>query len=159
MGKCINISHPDFKELVDETGIDPMVLASEASIWQDENNTDEFPDADVITDYINSKDKVRKATYETELTDEDIFDLLKEKGLINTKKYKGQYTTPRGRHEFEDYNARKTPEQKFAESEIRDINNKLRRKYSMTADLIEMSPLGLTTAVSINQHINRSTNQ
>ena len=153
MGKCINISHPDFKELVDETGIDPMVLASEASIWQDENNTDEFPDADVITDYINSKDKVRKATYETELTDEDIFDLLKEKGLINTKKYKGQYTTPRGRHEFEDYNARKTPEQKFAESEIRDINNKLRRKYSMTADLIEMSPLGLTTAVSINQHI------
>ena len=40
---CINVSHPQFKVLLEETGLHPDVLKAMVSIWIDENNSDSFP--------------------------------------------------------------------------------------------------------------------
>jgi len=43
MNKCVNINHPEFKELLSQSAIDPISLAADISIWQDKNDTDLFP--------------------------------------------------------------------------------------------------------------------
>lgn len=44
MGKCINLSHPEFKNLVETSGLDPLILASKIkTYWEKTNNTDIFP--------------------------------------------------------------------------------------------------------------------
>lgn len=40
---CINVKSPEFKQLVEESKINPLELAAKISLWQDANNTDEFP--------------------------------------------------------------------------------------------------------------------
>ena len=45
MSICINTSHPDFVALQDSTGINPILLRAKVAIWQQRNNSDEFPDA------------------------------------------------------------------------------------------------------------------
>ena len=41
--RCVNINHPEFKELLEQSDLDPISLAADISIWQDRNNTDLFP--------------------------------------------------------------------------------------------------------------------
>lgn len=41
--RCVNINHPDFKELLNQSSLDPISLAADVSIWQDRNDTDLFP--------------------------------------------------------------------------------------------------------------------
>lgn len=41
--RCVNINHPEFKELLQQSDLDPISLAADVSIWQDRNNTDLFP--------------------------------------------------------------------------------------------------------------------
>ena len=43
MAKCINKNHPDFLELVDQLGIDPMILSAKMGVWMENNNSDEWP--------------------------------------------------------------------------------------------------------------------
>lgn len=43
MQRCVNINHPEFKELLEQSGVDPISLAADISIWQDRNDTDLFP--------------------------------------------------------------------------------------------------------------------
>lgn len=43
MNKCININHPEFKKLVEESKMNPLVLKSKVGVWQEKNDTDEFP--------------------------------------------------------------------------------------------------------------------
>lgn len=43
MSKCININHADFKELVNKTNLNPLVLASKMGAYMTEHNTDEWP--------------------------------------------------------------------------------------------------------------------
>lgn len=43
MNRCVNINHPEFKELLEQSGVDPISLAADISIWQDRNDTDLFP--------------------------------------------------------------------------------------------------------------------
>lgn len=43
MDKCINISHKDFQELVRQSNINPLILKSKVGVWQEANNSDEFP--------------------------------------------------------------------------------------------------------------------
>ena len=45
---CINIGSPEFKKLVEETNSDPLELAANISLWQDSNNTDEFPSVNQV---------------------------------------------------------------------------------------------------------------
>lgn len=45
MSSCVNLSHPDIKKLVEQTGFHPLEIATMVSRWQDENDTDEFPRA------------------------------------------------------------------------------------------------------------------
>ena len=54
--RCVNISHKEFKNLVEGTRKDPFILAADVSIWQDKNNTDVFPKAEELyfTTIINS---------------------------------------------------------------------------------------------------------
>lgn len=48
MERCVNINHPDFKKLMIEAGINPLVLKSKVGVWQEKNNTDEFPTLEEI---------------------------------------------------------------------------------------------------------------
>jgi len=41
--RCVNINHPEFKELLNQSELDPISLAADVSIWQDRNDTDLFP--------------------------------------------------------------------------------------------------------------------
>jgi len=43
MNRCVNINHPEFKELLNQSELDPISLAADVSIWQDRNDTDLFP--------------------------------------------------------------------------------------------------------------------
>ncbi len=43
MKRCVNINHPEFKELLNQSELDPISLAADISIWQDRNDTDLFP--------------------------------------------------------------------------------------------------------------------
>lgn len=43
MNRCVNINHPEFKELLNQSELDPISLAADISIWQDRNDTDLFP--------------------------------------------------------------------------------------------------------------------
>jgi hypothetical protein len=40
---CINISHPDYQELLKSSGINASVLNAKISVWMDKNGTDNFP--------------------------------------------------------------------------------------------------------------------
>ena len=41
--QCINTSHPQFKNLLEQTGLHPDVLKAKVSIWIESNNSDSFP--------------------------------------------------------------------------------------------------------------------
>jgi predicted kinase len=43
MAHCVNRSHPEFLKLVDSTNINPIILASKVSVWQEKNGLDKFP--------------------------------------------------------------------------------------------------------------------
>jgi hypothetical protein len=43
MAHCINKFHPEFLKLVDSTNINPIILASKVSVWQEKNGLDKFP--------------------------------------------------------------------------------------------------------------------
>ena len=45
---CVNINHPDFKTLKEETKLHPAILAAKIAIWQEKNNTEDFPDVTQI---------------------------------------------------------------------------------------------------------------
>jgi len=43
MRHCINVNNESFKALAIESGLHPAVLSSKIGVWQDTNNTEEFP--------------------------------------------------------------------------------------------------------------------
>jgi hypothetical protein len=49
MANCVNRSLPEFIELQKETGLHPGVLASKIAVWQDKNNTFDFPKLEHLT--------------------------------------------------------------------------------------------------------------
>lgn len=48
MAKCININHPDYIDLLQESGLHEDILKAKISIWMDENGTDRFPTTDEL---------------------------------------------------------------------------------------------------------------
>ena len=43
MDKCINTKHPEFIELAKQVNMNPLVLKSKIGVWQEKNNSDDFP--------------------------------------------------------------------------------------------------------------------
>ena len=43
MATCVNIKHPEFINLLEESGLSEGVLAAKAGVWMEENNTTNFP--------------------------------------------------------------------------------------------------------------------
>ncbi len=43
MAHCINISHPKYKELLNKSGLNPILLSAKVMLWQQSNGLDEFP--------------------------------------------------------------------------------------------------------------------
>lgn len=56
--KCVNKKHPDFIELSKQSTFHPELLAAKVSIWQDQNNTDEFPTVAQLAKPVNDN-KIR----------------------------------------------------------------------------------------------------
>jgi hypothetical protein len=46
---CINTSHPQYKDLLNQTGLHPDVLKAKISLWMSNNNTDMFPTLTELT--------------------------------------------------------------------------------------------------------------
>ena len=67
--KCINISHPEFKALLKESGIHPEILQTKVSLWMDDNNTTRFPkisDLDLPVGKVNAALKTESILYSIE---------------------------------------------------------------------------------------------
>jgi len=48
MAKCININHPDYIDLLQQSGLHEDILKAKISIWMDENGVDMFPSLDEL---------------------------------------------------------------------------------------------------------------
>ncbi len=48
MTKCININHPDYIDLLQQSGLHEDILKAKISIWMDENGVDRFPTTDEL---------------------------------------------------------------------------------------------------------------
>jgi hypothetical protein len=97
--KCINISHPEFKELLKESGIHPEILQTKVSLWMDDNSTTKFPSLEdlnlapkqnvlySIEDPIKAKKRIlRAARAVNELVDPQAYmTLYKEVAAYNGK--------------------------------------------------------------------------
>lgn len=55
MNKCVNIKLAEFKELVEQTGINPLVLSARMGVWMEQNNTDEWPTLNELNLGISNK--------------------------------------------------------------------------------------------------------
>lgn len=59
---CINIKHPSFIQLMEETNLPSIVLEFKVNKWQSDNNTDNFPNkSDIITESEVNLNKVTDA--------------------------------------------------------------------------------------------------
>lgn len=45
---CINTNSEEYKQLLEKTGLNPVILKSKISVWQDNNSYDSFPSVDDI---------------------------------------------------------------------------------------------------------------
>lgn len=52
MATCINTNHPEFLNLVEQSGLEPAVLAAKIGVWMEENNTEAFPRLQQLNKYI-----------------------------------------------------------------------------------------------------------
>ena len=43
MDKCINTKHPEFIKLAKQVNMNPLILKSKIGVWQEKNNSDDFP--------------------------------------------------------------------------------------------------------------------
>ena len=48
MAHCVNRSSEEFKELADQSNMNPIILAAKVSLWQEENGLDNFPTVDTL---------------------------------------------------------------------------------------------------------------
>ncbi len=62
MSKCINKSHPEFKQLLLDTDINPFILAAKVGIWMEQNNTEDFPTIEQLN-ILKGKDTPRIAAH------------------------------------------------------------------------------------------------
>ena len=51
--RCINPNSIQVKELSDELGLKPIIVAAKIAVWQDKNNTYDFPSANDLVEGIN----------------------------------------------------------------------------------------------------------
>ena len=43
MSYCININHPEYLNLLQQSDLKPAILKAKMSVWMEENNTTDFP--------------------------------------------------------------------------------------------------------------------
>lgn len=90
---CVNTSHPQFKVLLEQTGLHPDLLKAEISIWMDQTNSDSFPTAedlqlaqmtaseramDPMVEWLSEFDTIEEPIFENESSQElitDFYDL------------------------------------------------------------------------------------
>lgn len=58
MANCVNKSLPEFKVLIEETGLHPELLAARIGVWQDNNGTDRFPSAEDVLSPHKAKEEI-----------------------------------------------------------------------------------------------------
>ena len=86
MAKCVNINHPDFLGLVDETGMHPAVLSAKMGVWMEQNNTDEWPNVDqlnkdsvnYVLKIVDSLSKLNRSKFESSKLQGWLNDLQKQ---------------------------------------------------------------------------------
>lgn len=85
--KCINKSHPDYIALLDNNPYPIPLLDAKISIWQDQNDTDEFPSLEQLAQPIGDS-KIRYA-FKTSTAIINKLDKVKQwyKSLGNTDKF------------------------------------------------------------------------
>ena len=114
MAKCININHPDYIDLLQESGLHEDILKAKISIWMDENGTDRFP----TTDELGIPRKNIGSSYQERL-----------KSWINNKDNQSEtkYQLPQGR-EIEEFVA--------SEKAIRDLAARMSDRIGIPVEFI-----------------------
>jgi hypothetical protein len=82
---CVNTSHPQFKVLLEETGLHPDLLKAKVSIWMEETNSDSFPTieelqlstmsasermVDPLAEWLDEFDTLEEPIFETQSSNE-----------------------------------------------------------------------------------------
>lgn len=83
MAKCINTSHPDFKKLEQDSGIDFLDLEIMVSDWQSARNTDEFPSLDQLKPFYELDTEPRENV--DQKVKEELLSILNRNGITVTK--------------------------------------------------------------------------
>jgi len=73
--KCVNKRHPEFIKLSKQSAFHPELLAAKISIWQDQNNTDEFPTLNQVDDNIQYQNLSPTNSFDRMASEQTIRDL------------------------------------------------------------------------------------
>lgn len=99
MANCINKNLPEFKTLQEQTGINPYILAAKIAIWQEKNNSNEFP---TIKDLNNKSEsiyynktqafEIESEEFKADIAKRITWDLINNKGWVSKDKHNGKHT-------------------------------------------------------------------
>ena len=62
MDKCINTKHPEFIKLAKQVNMNPLILKSKIGVWQEKNNSDDFPTLEELG--INNNNNIKEGVAE-----------------------------------------------------------------------------------------------
>lgn len=72
MAHCVNRSSKEFKALVEQSKINPIVLAAKVSLWQESNGLDKFP----TIENLNISKQIKAVSFFTKTQKEKVTKLL-----------------------------------------------------------------------------------
>lgn len=81
--KCINLKHPEFISLVNTTGLNEHLVSLHVTMWMEKNNTDDFPSAKELLDYIQEKYSSKKINDNSEEENKIDYDFNSSPSLEN----------------------------------------------------------------------------
>ena len=86
---CINTSHPEYRDLLNSTGISPAVLKTKISVWMDNNSTDRFPTMEELNITPGTINATLKIIDVLEKIQRNVFTQDKLQGWINDLQKQG----------------------------------------------------------------------
>ena len=61
MSSCVNMNSKEFQDLVQQTGLNPLILKSRVGVWSEYTGLDRMPTFEEISQYQEDKEAVQKA--------------------------------------------------------------------------------------------------
>jgi len=102
--QCINTSHPQFKNLLEQTGLHPDVLKAKVSIWIESNNSDSFPTTEqlqlgVVLPSQKATDPINDWLAEFEVVEEPVVVSAKKELITDVYGKEAEWDEPTDNHQ------------------------------------------------------------